>query len=362
MNRIDIFKGQLFTDKNVAIEGQLSFKQKLAIKGFVSYHMNDVKSKACKKFKAYTLFANAPRQSHFPIQEELTSYLDEQDIFNIYKFVENKAIPMKLWVDKVKSDIKDARVKLAVPSMFVNFCDLLTNGDSSPMSMFTGDYRLALYLCRELLEDQDFENLHSVCSVIINSIAEEVGYGEEVKDTIFIDTKDKSYKQNLMLLQGMDYSFDRIMPMSIVSAEEDINKGLDSDFMTDEELANVTLTKEDITELMKDYLEDSKDLPKNRVKDELEVFVTGLISDGYPVELVKDCLEEAQRTQSLSDIASTSICYTVKKVSKAIDKRVVSTTDFNTIVEAEQYIENIKQNFPDVAENFDFEIDTKTVN
>ena len=75
-------------------------------------------------------------------------------------------------------------------------------------------------------------------------------------------------------------------------------------------------------------------------------------------ETLKECLEEAQNSKSLYEItSSTPIAYVVKKVSKAIDRRVVSTTEFNTEAEALEYIANICQNFPDVAENFDFEIE-----
>ena len=171
---------------------QLTYLEEVALRGEVSFAISTSAHDADIKFRLYLMLTQVPdhlRESFLKYFREIAT-LPEEEISRITYEAMNDVVPVWLWVEKCIADIKlSLRVSELTPSISVRSnCNKQKARKYIVTSAFTKFTRqlalcsveVGIALCREVLKDNDLTFLHPISYTLL----------EEIKD--FALTRNKS--------------------------------------------------------------------------------------------------------------------------------------------------------------------------
>ena len=324
----------------------LTYLQKTALYGTISYIFSTVTNDADLKFKVYVLLKEIEKEFRPFVKEgikELT-HLDEEEIDKIALEVEMNSIPLELWIDKAVTDMKEA---VTIGEFLPTYIKTKINKKlcrkrivESAFVMFTRraipENPLAIMkLCQAVLETPELDFLQPAC-LFITSCCQEImkgsEKGKEVTPSIlqhFFDTRDFMSVQNeTKLLKAMD------------KIEESKNK---------KKRGTSRLTKR----------VSKKEEPSNVTVMQFS-FDAPLFDEETPPEIISEILNK-KISEAFSQLVedkpqAVEVKYVVRKSYNNIEGHDEFIKEFETEEEAQKFAQKIRECFPDLQKTCTFPV------
>ena len=360
------------------------------------------------------------KQEFFSAFVRATEFPDE-----IYKKLQMELgvdeYPMYLWENKFVEDLKEAIkilkgtysnrnnkvsydinviAKAIIRSAFTEFC--MKHSLELPSAYIS--------LCKAILKDNKLDFLHNICFFVITELQSYIEEHGDTENSIVFERKtflyqfrpDKlmSFEREKAIAEGRDpieppegnkeimFQSDpadgrwKLRGVKRLNSLSKNNPSEDKSFSNDEfmklldMLRNKSKYNEEIYEDEEEYSKAEED---TEISDEdAELFakfldiVHGATADGQSIlqcfregkeeakELENKRAELADKVNSILSTPSTNGVYVVKKIFKG-SKASTSIREFTNLKEAQEFIQKIKEQFPDLQNTCDFEIEERLI-
>ena len=314
----------------------LTFRQKLAIEGEVSFILSTSFHDAEVLYRLYSCISEAPKKIKpyiFETFKKLT-FFPESTYIKLKGELGVDEPPMWIWEDKVIEDVQQC---LLLPDSFnidkvsFNKKALKRNLIKSAFMMFCtkvgGTYQEALRpLCNKILEINNLEFLHESCFFILSCLSESLEAGQ-----VKISKKEKLKRIKEVFITTFDVHEFLSFQIELKSLAN---------------MKNSVKEKDERTEDTEDEEKVMKMIDENGNVQDVSEDIKGLLSELFFEKNIK----EGRKKKRVKD------SFIVKKIFNS-SKCSTTLKTFDSEEEAEKFITEIAENYPEILDTCTFVIE-----